>query len=209
MKLLVLILLLANAAMFAWYSLDRPAPALDAERPAPAHQLRLLSELQEQPSVAGRAAAKPGARQCYAAGPMRERAAASLEQSLRAQGLSVHLDRQEQLEPLGYWVYLPPADSLEEAQAMGLRLADKGVTDYVFVVGAEKANAISLGLYPDQPAAEIRAAQLQSLGFEPRMEKRFSRTAMGRLVVVLDQGEPPRSGVPGGWRPVDCQPSRQ
>jgi hypothetical protein len=106
---------------------------------------------------------------------------------------------------LGYWVYLPPAASLEDAQEVGRRLAGKGVTDYVFVVGIEKANAISLGLYPDQETAQLRVAHLQTLGFEPKLERRYSRTAAVTIILQTEAEEPPPVSLTERWQSIVCK----
>lgn len=195
MKLLFAALLVANLiVLIAQVVLrdqgDPVAAAMVAEG-----NLRLLSE-------------REAAGGCYQLGPFADEVAALRQRrALQEQGYAVALIEHEALEPLGYWVYVPPAASLEAAQVTARRLAGRGIADYVFVVGAEKANAISLGLYSEQAEAETRVAQLQALGFSVQMERRFSRQLRPMLQLRLEEGDPPTAGGLR-WQPADCQAAR-
>lgn len=194
MRLLVLLLLLVNLGLYGWHRFapvpEPTAPTVDS---APGQRLTLLSELSP---------AAPG--ECYAAGPFEQSAADSLAKRLVSSGYEPRQSKEERLTPLGFWVYIPPAGSLEAAQETGRRLAERGIQDYVFVVGAEKANAISLGLFPDQSAAEVRVAQIQALGFEPRLEQRYSRSVNVTVSVSLNPAQAPPTGQDIAWRRTAC-----
>jgi hypothetical protein len=195
-RLLFIALLLANAIAFAlqlyWPRQQPPTPVVTREG-----DLRLIGEL-------GAGAIARWANSCYSLGPLRDlRIARQLEANLAGRGLSVALREQHSLEPLGYWVYLAPASSLDAAHVTAKRLAERGVTDYVYVVGAEKANAISLGLFSDAEAAHARVAELQRLGFAAQMERRFSRQTVGILHLGPGQA-PPELGPGYRWEAADC-----
>jgi len=208
LRVLFFLLLLVNAAFLGWQLFAPPSTPRSAAQPQPTGPLRLLSELgPDQIRMVARApAASARSSHCYRLGPIDDEggSASTLEASLVKQGYKVDVLRQEQLEPLGWWVYLPPAPSLAEAQALAARLAERGIDDHVLVVGQEKANAVSLGLFPNRVAASERITQLRALGFEPQIEQRYARRAVA-LLTVRGASSPPAAVAADGWEQIDCQ----
>jgi len=184
--------------LWRWEASTPPAPV--AAHATAGGNLLLLSE-----QVSALADGSDGPR-CYRLGPLPDAAMAQRYlRRLKNAGIRASLTEREVWEPLGYWVFLPPAASMEAAQAIGRRLAAHGVRDYVFIVGAERANAISLGLYSDPQEAQQRIDQLARLGFSAQMERRFTHEAGLMLEVVLPEGEPPVLDSDYSWRATDCQ----
>ena len=70
----------------------------------------------------------------------------------------------------GYQVVMPPAASLEEAQATAGRIGAAGFDDFLVVRQGEQANGIALGRYRSREAAERRLTQLQAAGFPAQMQ---------------------------------------
>ncbi|MCG8435919.1 MAG: SPOR domain-containing protein, partial [Gammaproteobacteria bacterium] len=73
----------------------------------------------------------------------------------------------------GYWVYLPPHASRQEARDNLELLRARGVRDLFVVTGSDQSNAISLGLFSTAQRADQRAAEIGKLGFSPRIAERF------------------------------------
>ncbi|RFA25171.1 hypothetical protein CAI21_19985 [Alkalilimnicola ehrlichii] len=196
MKLLFLALLLINIGVFGsqWvYSPKREGPV---SPPPMEGNLRLVNA--PMPTTEdGR---------CYVLGPLTDSAIGETHrQILSSRGYEVTVLTQGRHEPLGYWVYLPAAPTLEAAYTTGRRLAQAGVGDYAVVVGRERANAISLGLYAERAAAERRLAELTGLGFSPALERRYSPQAGVMLQVRIEDGSPPDIGTEHRWLASDCQ----
>lgn len=100
----------------------------------------------------------------------------------------------------GFWVYLPPFTSRNQAKQAEARLREKGVQDLFIVTGAEQRNAISLGLFSTPERADQRAAEIGRLGFAPRIAERFRDATVYWLDFREDPArplEPEAIGVPG------------
>jgi hypothetical protein len=117
-------------------------------------------------------------RQCYTLGPFAEvQIAELLAGALAEAGVSAAQRSLEQQEVSSYWVYLAPYPSRNQAIALTRELAGRGVSDYYVVNSGEFANAVSLGLFSEQPRAERRVAQIRALGYSPILAPRYrSRT---------------------------------
>jgi SPOR domain len=75
-------------------------------------------------------------------------------------------------ETRGYWVYLPPMGSREQALGIARQLSAKGVRDYYVVTAGDQQNTISLGLFRDKGNADKRRSEVAALGFEPELVTR-------------------------------------
>lgn len=197
MRVLFAILLLANLGLLALYPLPRTAADAGVVPPPSAPRLRLADEA--QPSL-------HAAQECYSLAPTEDRPRIeAARRQLWAFGYNAHLSSNSQRALVGYWVYLPPASDRSRAEQVGRSLEEVGVTDYVLVLGAHRANAISLGLYRREENADARVAQVRALGFDPIKEPHFSKTEQLTLSIAMEDGEPPALEGLGGWQPVNCQ----
>lgn len=186
MRPLLILLLLFNLGWLLWHLLW---PAEEQARPLPppaqgVARLQLLSE--RRPAVA-EASPAPGTvpqedeaggaqapmLHCYSLGPFRDRKTAqrALER-LKSAGVEAGLRSLEEQSFVGYWVYLPPFASRDEARKVARELARKGIKDFYIVSDREQRNAISLGLFRDQFHANRRLARLRAMGYHPRKQVR-------------------------------------
>lgn len=90
----------------------------------------------------------------------------------------------------GFWVYLPPFTSREDAKIVAARLREQGIEDMFIVSDAENRNAISLGLYSTAERADRRAAFMGKLGYTPRIAERFRDATLYWLDYREPVGEP-------------------
>jgi hypothetical protein len=198
MKLLFLLLLLANLAVFAVLQWGGDGSA-DAARhlPLQAERIRLLGEPTPVVTAPVKPAAvpvpvltprpdspaAPGA--CMRWGPI---AAARLDEAstlLAPLKLGGRLVIQAQGEPGGpYWVYIPPLANKTLADAKLNELANLGVKDLAVVRAGKWQNAISLGLYAKQPIADARLAELRKKGVQSSRIEARGKTAS---VLMLNQ----------------------
>ena len=200
MRLLFLLLLLANLAVFAmlqWggsMTARNPHPALHPERIALAGEPRAIPSPRPPPVHAPLPAPQPAPvsaskpdtndKLCMTWGPVPpaqlDNAVAALDQLK----LGDRLTRQALGTPGGpYWVYYPPLASKAEADNKAAELANLGVRDLAVVRPAGKwQNAISLGLYARQSIAEARVAELRKKGIQVvRIEARGKTTSVFAL----------------------------
>ncbi len=200
MRILLIVLLLLNAAYLGW-RLWHPAEAPSHQLPPPpagVARLQLLQERQPKPApvqevASGETAPEEASRTssvaCYSLGPYPDRKAAQQAlHRLNALGIEGKLRALEEQAFVGYWVYLPPRKSRAEARRVASDLARRGIKDFYIVNDPEHRNAISLGLFRDQFHANRRLAKLRAMGYHPR--KRVRRRARTNWWVdYREQGE--------------------
>lgn len=144
----IVLLLVLNAGVAAWWLLHpAPAPAA-AIPPASAPRLQLLAEA--APVVAPVAARAPA--------PAPKPPARAVPTGCN--GPDAGAD--------GWRVYLPKLPGAEAADAMAARIDAAGFSDYLVMRDGEDANAIALGRYSTRDAAQRRTASLQAAGFPAR-----------------------------------------
>jgi len=176
LRALVVLLLLGNAAFFAWSQwVARPSSqAPSPPRPTAASRIVLASEA---PTAAPMPVLRldPGV-SCISIGPfpdLTETAGAST--TLRSQGL---LPRQRSGDGVvwsGYWVALRDVASGEDADRIVERLRQFGIGDAYRVPDEEQGATISLGLYSERQVALNRADEVRALGYQPFVEERERR----------------------------------
>lgn len=196
MRLVLMLLVLANLGVFAWsqwYSEvagnRMPQGRVDAGH---GERLVLVSERGETPSDStGLAHTAPGpAHQdadspegkpevapqavCATVGPFDQLDLARLAQQRLAElGKGARIRESGGQIRSGFWVHLPPFASRNAAKQVEAELRERGVRDLFIVTESEQRNAISLGLFTTPDRADQRAAEIGRLGFTPRVSERF------------------------------------
>ncbi len=175
-RALIVLLVILNLGAAVWW-LTRPAaaPAPEPALPPGVARLQLMEETTAPPPPAPTtdapvaAAATPAA--CFSLGPYTSEAAALQAQAATSdQLLRVRLREVPGTSASGYQVVMPPAASLEDAQATATRIGEAGFDDFLVVRQGEQANGIALGRYRSRDAAERRVAQLQAAGFDAALQ---------------------------------------
>lgn len=202
-RALLLIFVLANLGVFAWYrwyvlpnaAAPQPAPPLSGQ------PLKLMSELSpaERKAVASEASAPAtiaaalaathataapapttagiaaaATQVCASYGPFPSSDAANMGLiRLKLSGLSATQRAVSGKAKLGYWVYLPPFGSRKEAEAAAALLKKKGVSDIYVVADEANRNAVSLGVFSQKAFAVEREKEIRKLGFHALMAERF------------------------------------
>ena len=78
-------------------------------------------------------------------------------------------------QPKSYWVYLPPHESLAEAEATVAYLENNNINEFFIMLDPpEQKHAVSLGLFEKLDAARSTLAEIKKLNLEPEMEVRFN-----------------------------------
>ncbi|MGP1679608.1 MAG: SPOR domain-containing protein [Burkholderiales bacterium] len=168
MRILFFILMLANVAFFAyaWFGSGAQAGG-DAQiigQQLNREKIRLLAPRQvnvftrkpEPPKVAA---------VCIEWGALIGADAARAEQALEPLALGAKLTQHKLDEGAGFWVYMPPLASRQAATQKTGELKRLGVDDYFIMSDDPKwRNAVSLGVFKTEEAANARLAALRAKG---------------------------------------------
>ncbi len=187
MRLVALLLLLANVAFLAWQLLLSEPEERAAPQPAMVGAPMLLwSEWRErQQQQAGRAA-QPAAEQrtpppilgphevakaCFTVGPFSIISDVSLAASLfDGKEITTQQRAAAARRRAGYWVYIPPQGSLQGAREVLRYLQSKGIEDALIIAGGSKENSISVGVFSNPDKAERRQKSISNLGYVVEVE---------------------------------------
>lgn len=122
--------------------------------------IRLASEDTRLPPGGSQAS-----RQCYTLGPIASRSAMQgIQDQLARDVVQLSWHETTAMVEQGYWVYIEPFGSHEQAAEAVDRLVAKGVRDYYLMPGGPFANAVSVGLFEQRPQAQARKEQIEALG---------------------------------------------
>ena len=133
------------------------------------------------------AAADGGAARCLSLGPFpyeEDFDAASLK--LEALGMSGKKRLAEGQIWVGYWIFLSPEATREQAVAKVEALRTRGVADIYIEPAGERENAISLGVFKERNRAQRRYREIRDLGFEPQIARRTRQGTVYWLDFVPD-----------------------
>lgn len=192
MRILFLVLVLANVVAFIWYGWLRP-PAQTSPQMTPlphVQPLKLISELTPAERQALVKASTPALvpatpeiptpaatsvpQVCVSYGPFPSTKAEQTGLArLQKAGASVTQRTIPGKVRLGYWVYLPPFGSRREADAAAKLLKVRGVKDIYVVTDESNRNAISLGVFSDRFGALAHQKKIREMGYRPLLTERF------------------------------------
>lgn len=230
-RALIVLLLVLNLGVAAWWATRAPPPPpIPVEPPLGVARLQLLDETRPQtPTTAGGVPATTAAtdaavaplspdiaalppQQCFAFGPFASKQVADAALAkLRPQVQSASV--REEVAPTavrGWRVFLPPRASLAEAQATAQRIATAGFDDFLVVREGAEANSVALGRYRNEESARKRAETLVAAGFPARTAALGEEGAakVTWIEVIADEAfDPARAQAAIGAsqrRPLDC-----
>ena len=160
MRIVVLVLLLANLGFFGWSYLQG-AQAEEAPAPAAVAPLQLA------------AARSAPATRCQSLGPFTDSTQMlSVSAALTARGIGSLVRQVERKVTDGNWVYIDGLKSVAERQRALQKLKRAGLRDVAEMSDAQFSDRISAGIFMDPRGAEERAANVRAAGFEPKIEER-------------------------------------
>jgi hypothetical protein len=200
MRILCLLLILANVLYFTWSQMmDVNVPSLErkGEKPVePPARIVLAREMIEAnpdersvgqirdvqpPAVEPLSTRAPAATQtaqldtlsCTSVGPFADLPqAAQAQASLRNAGFQPR-QRMEQGEIwAGYWVSVQGLATREAAEAALKTLAANGIADVYLMPGSDPPNVLSLGVFSDYQRAQRRVDEVRAIGLTPRIDDR-------------------------------------
>jgi hypothetical protein len=172
LRALLLLLLFANLAFFAW-SRWIAVPLVTGLSPLPAAApLVLAREAQPTPRTAA-AAEEEALASCVSIGPFLDLTeAARASTRLRELGYGPRQRVSDGPVWSGWWVALERLEGREAAEQVVARLRQFGVTDAYIMPGEEAGVTVSLGLFSEQPRALRRLDEVKALGYEPVVTER-------------------------------------
>jgi hypothetical protein len=172
MKWVVWGLLLLNVMLLAYFNLSTAYPT-QARHPAiQPEKIKLLTpqEVESLPKktaeMADIQASLPAPVQfgCYEWGSFSKANLARARNILTKFSINATIKQQTTPEATRYWVYIPPAKSLQAAQAKVEELRGLGVQDIFVVLEPQWRHAISFGVFKDEQLANKLLEELKNKG---------------------------------------------
>ena len=128
--------------------------------------------------------AKPA---CFTLGPFKKTLIANhADEAISVLGVVVKQRQVSQRRPRGYWVYLPAFKTYDAARKQVNALQKKGLKDLFIMGKGQHKNAVSLGLFKREGAADERFQLVKKMGLSVKKETQFRV----RKLVWLDMTVP-------------------
>ena len=164
MRTVVIFLLLANLTFFTYTRLDATSEgeAVRLVEQIQPEKIKLLTP--QQVAVLGPAKVAALADVCLEWGPLSEADRARALADLDPLALGKLLTQKRIESTTSFWVYLPPAASRAEADRRVADLRARGLGDVAVLETGPQRNAVSLGLFQTEDAANSRLASAVNLG---------------------------------------------
>lgn len=200
MKWIFAILLVVNLVFFGTMQLSgNPAPeASHGHEPVQADKIRLLSDLPAKSEATPAAPGKPAETVAAAAKPVvclewgvfsgddLKRATQALDKLQLGDKLAQYPATKQD----GYWVYMPPRKTLQEAQKKVEELKRRGVLDsFIMRDGSKWQYAVSLGVFSTEEAAVKYLAQLREKGVKTAVSGPRTHDTGSVVFQVRDAGD--------------------
>jgi hypothetical protein len=166
MRLVFLLLVLANVAFFTWSRYLAPGDAVADGVLAREHEPERLKIVPPgEPPLAPAVAPRAEAGACLEWGSFTPWDFSRAEKALEPLALGARLTQRRSEENAGWWVFIPSMGSRQGALKKAMELRALGVEDY-FVVAEEGESrwALSLGVFRSEEAAHARLAGLRAQG---------------------------------------------
>lgn len=181
-RILLLLLLLANLGFFAYHHLlgeaDEAAMQIPLLQISPEKIVLLAADTATSATALapGGSAPFPVPAACVEWSPFSGPDVARADAALAALGLPAGMTQRRVSDVDGYWVHMPPLKNRAEVERKTSELKDLGVEEYYVVQEAgEWRNAVSLGLFKSEEAAQAELARLRARGVRSAVVTRRAR----------------------------------
>ena len=165
MRLLVLILLLANAAFYAWVRYVPESSSAEAQLLVQQINPESIRLLPGPPPAAVRKPEPPKPVSCIEWGGFSRDDIARAQEAVLPLSPGVQFSERQLEEIVGWWVFMPPQASRQGAVQKVEELKRLGIDEYFIVQEDVKFRfAISLGVFRSEEAAQKKLEQLQGRG---------------------------------------------
>jgi hypothetical protein len=188
MRLLIIVLLLANIIYFAIAFLlgnatYTPPAAIKSGIPA----IELIKNKADPNASSSKST------RCYTVGPYNsEKATQLVAKQLKKLGLSVNILRQKTKDTLNYLVYLVAQESRQDALKIIADIKKFDVTKYHLINSGPYKNAISFGFFDDLNKARRHSEYIRYLGYDAR----YTEQKAVREIFWLNYDEQPNKSAP-------------
>jgi len=165
MRLLVLILLLANVAFYAWVEYVPESSSAEAQLMAQQINPDSIRLLSAPPLAAARKPEAPKSVSCIEWSGFGRDDAVRAQEALLALSPGMLISERKLEETTGWWVFMPPQANRQGAVQKVEELKRLGIDEYFIVQEDAKFRfAISLGIFRSEEAAQKKLEQLQGRG---------------------------------------------
>ncbi len=124
---------------------------------------------------------------CFTLGPFKKTVTANhADEAITVLGVTVKQRQVSQRRPRGYWVYLPAFKTYDAARKQVNALQKKGLKDLFIMGKGQHKNAVSLGLFKREGAADERFLLVKKMGLSVKKETQYRV----RKLVWLDMTVP-------------------
>ena len=200
LRIAVISFFVANLLLFAFRGKEPPAPEKALSRPAVVEDsniptIHLFNEMVQDQDLMS------DSRRCFSLGPFHSSEDMDEFRGQLDEVSARTSQRQTQaLVEKGFWVFLPPFESLLEANKVLFSLQALGLEDIVVIYQGEWENAISMGYFLRQENAQKRKKGLEDRGYTPLIrvqrqgESRYwldYEQAPGSVLIALDLQDRP------------------
>jgi hypothetical protein len=184
MRILVLLLLLANLTLLGYTRLDSLGTGEGVRLAQQVQSDRIVLLSPQQVAALGPAKVSALADVCVEWGPLSDTDKARALASLEPLDLAKLISQKKVEVVANYWVFIPPAPNRSAADRRVEELKAQGVKGLLLVDGGPQRFAISLGIFRTEDAAQTRLAALEAQGVKTaRVGARVQAIAQTALVV--------------------------
>ena len=184
MRVVVILLLLANLAFFGYTRLDSASngEAIRLAEQVQPEKIKLLTP--QQLAALGPAKVAALADVCLEWGPVGEADRTRALTELEPLALGKLLSQRRIESTAAFWVYLP-ASSRADAERRATDVRAKGIGDAAVSEGGQPRYSVGLGAFRDEDAAKARVAELAQLGVTAKLAPRH-QVITQTLFVIRD-----------------------
>ncbi len=173
MRILALLLLLANIAVYCWARYVATPQVTLVSTPVSIHSSDVPSLALVKESSQSQSATSFEQAGCVSVGPIEDESkAAVLAERLQAAGLTSTQRIETRDEFVGYWVTIDKFISRAQAEKVLQQLHEGGISDAYVFTDEVPSQVLSLGLFSERPRAEARREAAAKLGFEAAINDR-------------------------------------
>ena len=165
MRMFILLLVLVNVALFAYFNMDKVLP-----KKAPTYKelnpgkLKLLMDEDFGGLEKKKLSARP-LNYCYKWGGFTDANLTAAQEVMARLGLEADVVQESGVkQERRFWIYYPPLATTEKAQAKVEEIKKLGVDELYIVQDSKWRNAISFGLFSEEPLANNLLKNLRAKG---------------------------------------------
>jgi hypothetical protein len=190
MRILVVLLLLANLALFGYIRLDSMSAGEGVRLSQQVQPDKISLLTPQQVAALGPSKVSALADVCLEWGPLSENERARALAQLEPLDLS-RLTSQKKVEVIAnYWVFIPPAASRPAADKRVDELKAQNIRDATVVDSGPQRLAVSLGAFRTEAGAQARLAALATQGVTTAKVAPRAQSIMQTMLVVRDPPAP-------------------